>query len=180
MYQEKVNSKTDLNILNLNIQGLRSPDKYTIFSTFVETLEITPDIIILSEHWMDYDQVQLFFLKGFELIAYIARKTRQRGGVLILKNILPKAQIKNIAVTPVEYFFEGCGAQLIINNMKLILLAIYRPSNEDSNAEIPLFLERLQSVLEEIRLKRVIDSLQAGDFNIDLLEHSYHANHLTI
>jgi hypothetical protein len=97
---------------------------------------------------------------------------------LILKNILLKAQIKNIAVTYVEYFFEGCGAQLIINNMKLILLAIYRPSNEDSNAEIPLFLERLQSVLEEIRLKG--NSLLAGDFNIDLLEHSYHANHLTI
>jgi hypothetical protein len=63
--------------------------------------------------------------------------------------------------------FELCGVKTNINGRILKLIALYRPSNPDSNSKLPIFFSSLEDLLETT--KKGDDLIVAGDLNIDIL-----------
>jgi Reverse transcriptase (RNA-dependent DNA polymerase)/Endonuclease-reverse transcriptase len=156
-----------LNILHLNVRGLRTKTKYTLFTHLLTQLNIKPDIIFINEHWLDKHEVQSFFVKGYYLAASYGRGKKAQGGSLILVKEFLKPHVKKIVIKSVELKFEICGANLEINNTKLLLVSLYRPSNPTANTDISGFFENLENFLEKHR--GVHDIILAGDLNLNLL-----------
>jgi len=151
--------------MNLNAQGLRQPDKLAHFEQFIQDLKNFPDIIFVTEHWIDRKSIKAFKVQGYKLIASFGRP-KGWGGSLILINENLKCTHSKIKLKPIELLFECCGSKLKINNTTLNLISIYRPSNPESNSKIDEFLTEFENMLEEIRgIENIIIS---GDINIDL------------
>lgn len=148
-----------------------------MFSDFIDNLTTKPDIILLNEHWLDKHQVQLFFVQGYHLAASYGRGKKAQGGSLILVKDFLKPYTKNISIKSVESHFEICGAKIEINNTKLSMISLYRPSNPVANKNISEFFDNLEDFLEQHR--GVHDILLAGDLNIDLLNSDTNAKRLT-
>jgi hypothetical protein len=153
--------------LHLNVRGLRTHTKYTLFVHFISQLQTKPDIIFINEHWLDKYEVQSFFVKGYHLAASYGRGKRAQGGSLILVNDILKPYVKKIVIKSEESKFEICGAKLEINNTKITLVALYRPSNPIANSDMSGFFENLENFLEKHR--GVNDIILAGDLNLNLL-----------
>lgn len=94
------------------------------------------NVIFLNEHWLDKHQVQLFFIKGYSLAASYGRGNKAQGGSLILVKDYLKSYVKNVKIRSVELKFEICGAKLEINNTKILLVSLYRPSNPTANNDM--------------------------------------------
>jgi hypothetical protein len=129
--------------MNLNVRGVKNSDAYTRFSNFIYQLRVKPDAaIFLTEHWLDKNEAKAFYLKGYKLVAHFARKKRQRGGSLILIRDTLKCTFKKMNLQPTEYLFEACGGKLNMNGKILNLVALYRPSNSETNTKMDQFFSK--------------------------------------
>jgi exonuclease III len=63
-----------------------------------------------------------------------------------------------------------------INNTKLTIISLYRPSNAASNKELSGFFENLEDLLERHRGSN--DIILAGDLNIDCMKEELNTRHL--
>lgn len=161
-----MNSK-NLNVLNLNCQGVKSTNKYTLLLQFISELELKPDVIFLTDHWLDRNQVESFHIENYKLISSFGRRKKERGGSLILLLDSLKCKITKMKIKAVENLFEICGAKIEFNCRKVTLISLYRPSNPEANQKISKFFENLGSFLEKHRGSN--DIILAGDLNINLL-----------
>jgi hypothetical protein len=159
------------------VRGLRTQIKYSLFTQFLNDLNPKPDVIFLSENWLDKHQVQSFFVDGYYLAASYGRGKKIQGGSLILVKEFLKAHIKPLKLRSVELEFEICGVKLEINNTKVTLVSLYRPSNPTANGNIPGFFDNLETFLEQHR--GVNDIILAGDLNLDLLNNDANTRLLT-
>jgi len=166
-----------LNILQLNVRGLRTSTKYTIFKDFITQLQTTPDIIFLNEHWLSKHELKSFFVEGFFLAAAYGRCKKLQGGSLILIRDFLKPYVKSIKTRSEELKFEICGAKLEHNNRTLTLFSLYRPSNPTANNDFDGFFDNLENFLEQHR--GVNDIILAGDLNLDLLKNDNNSRLLT-
>ena len=72
----------------------------------------------------------------------------------------------------IEGIFECCGIEINYSNTPIIVLCLYRPSN-DSNTVLEDFFKILTNVIQELRLKYLKHNFFiTGDFNINLLVNS--------
>jgi hypothetical protein len=165
-----------LHILHLNIHGICTSEKYTYFTQYIADLQTKPDIIFINEHWVENADVKSFFVNGYFLAASYGRKKKSGGGSLILVRDFLRPYTKEIKIKSVQSKFEVCGAKIDINNTKLTIISLYRPSNAASNREIPVFFENLEDLLERHRGSN--DIILAGDLNIDCMKEEPNAIHL--
>jgi Reverse transcriptase (RNA-dependent DNA polymerase)/Endonuclease-reverse transcriptase len=159
------------------VRGLRTHTKYSLFTHFLNNQNPKPDVIFLNEHWLDKHQVQLFFVDGYFLAASYGRGKKTQGGSLILVKEFLKPYIKPMKIRSVELQFEICGVKLEVNNTKITLVSLYRPSNPTANNNILNFFDNLETFLEQHR--GVNDIILAGDLNIDLLKSDVNTRLLT-
>ena len=126
-----------------------------------------PHIVALSEHWQNQISMHAYQIKGYNLVTCYCRKNSlAHGGVALygLSNLkaMVRSDITNLSL---EYVFECCAAEFVIENNIYIIVVIYSPP--PTNLEI--FLEKL----EELLLLALADSNKivtiVGDFNIDML-----------
>jgi exonuclease III len=157
--------KDKLLILNFNAQGLKTPVKYNLFCDFLKSVAL--DIAFISEHWLGFNEVRKFHVPGYKLIAAFGRKSKERGGTLILAKNTLNCQFHKLKLTSKEGVLELCGVKTTVNGRGLKLISLYRPSNPESNANLPLFFSMLEDLQKTSR--RRDDIIIAGDFNIDLL-----------
>jgi Reverse transcriptase (RNA-dependent DNA polymerase) len=165
-----------LHILHLNVRGLKTSTKYTLFIQFIAQVEPKPDVIFLNEHWLDKYEVKSFFVKDYFLVSSFGRGKKAQGGSLILVKDFLKPYVKDIKIRSVESKFEICGAALDINNTKLTLVSLYRPNNRVANRDINGFFDNLEDFLEKHRGTN--DIILAGDLNIDILKDEPNTRHL--
>jgi Reverse transcriptase (RNA-dependent DNA polymerase)/Endonuclease-reverse transcriptase len=130
----------------------------------------------LNEHWLDKDTINSFYVKDYCLVNFFARKNKAYGGSLILVRDYLKPHAKKMRIKSVENKFEICGATLEINNSKITLISLYRPSNKKANGDMSGFFDLLEDFLEKHRGTN--DIILAGDLNVDLLEETANSRHL--
>jgi len=163
--------------MHINVRGLRTSTKYTLFYDFLNQLNTKPDIIFVNEHWLNKNEVKLFHIHGYCLAASYGRGKKLQGGSLILVKEYLQPYTKEIKIKSTELKFEICGAKLEINNTKLTLISLYRPNNPVANRDIPGFFDNLENFLEKHR--GVNDIILAGDLNLDLLKDETNTRLLT-
>jgi Reverse transcriptase (RNA-dependent DNA polymerase)/Endonuclease-reverse transcriptase len=139
-------------------------------------MQTKPDIICINEHWLEKSVVKSFFVNGYFLAASYGRKNKACGGALILVSNFLQPYTKEIKIKSVQSKFEVCGAKIDINNTKLTLISLYRPSNAASNKELPGFFEKLEDLLEKHR--GLNDIILAGDLNVDCIKEEPNSRHL--
>lgn len=123
------------------------------------------EIICLSEHWSHADEIYFLKLQNFDLINSYCRKAHIRGGVAIYVNKSHSFTINEINFDFIcdEIHFECTG--IVIKEVKLIIVCIYR----SPNGNVDVFLEKFDLLLNYFNKPkwRCYDISLGGDVNSD-------------
>lgn len=125
-----------------------------------------PDIICLSETFVQKHNESNIHLRGYRLGAAFCRSKQKRGGVCILhNNYITTKELPFLKDLATEKHFEICGLEII--EYRIILVCIYRTPESNIN----IFFDKLQVLLDKLRtFKKQI--ILTGDWNIDTLKQS--------
>lgn len=119
------------------------------------------NLMCISEHWLQENQVDVFVPNNFIPANVVCRKIRKNGGVgiYILNSI--KFSVIDVSQFYSEINFECCAVKLLDKNV--IILSIYRSPNGDVDSFLTSF-EQTVKKLQKHNQKLII----AGDFNIEM------------
>lgn len=161
--RERLDSDCHLTIFYQNLCGvLKKKDDLCVYFGDLET---NVDYICLCEHFLTSKNVSTFNLQDFKLAAYNTRKTKKRGGSLILaKQDIVTVELGFCKELYKMDSFEVCGVRDVINNLNIC--CVYRTPDDKNFVD---FLTRLEQLLEHFFSKKCII---LGDFNVNFLKDS--------
>jgi hypothetical protein len=160
-----VKSNNKILIFQVNCRSLQK--NFSKLKALVNNSVSKPDIMCLSETWLDVSLADLYQLDGYSLVLE-PRKKGKGGGVGIYisnklsyttnRSILLKRQIASFECLVVEF-------NSILTN-SLMIACVYRPPS----SSISDFHDEFSSVFNDITLaSKNISLIVAGDFNLDLM-----------
>lgn len=123
----------------LNVQGMN--EKHVVLNNFAN--ENRFDILCLSEHWCEENEISFHILDDFQLVNSFCRKQHIRGGVAIYikKALVNSSNRLDLSFLCIELHFEATC--IYFENLKIIVVTLYRSPRGD-----PLiFLEKLEELL---------------------------------
>lgn len=121
--------------MQINIQCIRN--KILEIEQFCDVEKI--DIICISEHWLEEDQVNCFVPLHFEPASVVCRQNRKNGGVgIYIKNEL-QYSIIDLTSFNREVHFEVCAVKVIRPCGNLNIVSIYRSPIGDVTLFFQLF-----------------------------------------
>lgn len=110
------NEHEHLNIMHQNIAGLIN--KRNFVEIILEELapKMEPDILCITEHFVQRGDENNIRLENFELAAIYSRNSQKRGGacILVRKGIHDK-HLESVASYSVKGIFECCAIELDLN-----------------------------------------------------------------
>jgi exonuclease III len=158
----------------VNAQGLASPNKVLLFKDYIKNLTRQPRVIVVAEHWLNSNEVKGLNILNYRLASSFGRKKNLRGGTAILAE--RGLSVETIAVESTEKKFEVCASLLVLGSLKLLVCALYRPSNPENNVDYESFFTALDELilkLLSVYKKRKFSKIMiCGDFNINVLRKS--------
>ena len=146
-------------VLNLNICSFDA--KYDAFITFLDQLKFLPDIIIMSETWLNDEKQQN--IVGYQSFHCYRDLNRSGGGISAFVNNSLNAKCFLIS-SENSHDLEHLHIKLLSNELKCDLIAVYRPPNQGT---IDDFLFKIDEMLSNIPSSQKI--ILGGDLNINLL-----------
>ena len=156
-----------LSIFHFNIRSLET--NLTNLEALVANFKQTPDIIAVTETWLNENNVDSIVLEGYNSF-HIVREPRKHGGVaLFIRDHLNCEKIEEFSY--LNQLIEICTVKVIINDISYTIAVVYRPSNKYE--QIKEFRKELSPILKHPIFKKS-NSIITGDFNIDLLIHGEH------
>jgi exonuclease III len=163
-FVEKFKSKDKFNftIVNFNIRSFnRNGDK---FIALLDTLSYYPDVIVLTETWLNADNKDCANIDGYS--SYHTVRNGRSGGVSIFcRSGLQVDVYEHLSVCNDN--IETLVIKVEINNEPINIFALYRPHSENT---IDSFSVALQQLLANNCLLNTKICL-TGDFNFNLLDH---------
>ena len=174
----KFSATNGLTILTVNIRSyFRNIDSYL---AFIHSLEVLPDILVMTESWLTSENVHLANINGYNSFHTLRLSGRRSGGVSIFgRKNLNCEKLDNLCIS--NGTIECCCVRLFINE-PYIVLGVYRPHDMDSIENFGLAME---AILQNNTFSRSKASI-CGDFNLNMhnpiprvanilqLFHSYH------
>ena len=156
-----------LSVLHFNIRSLgKNGNEMT---AFLQTLTKQPEVIALSESFLDSNSIDEISINGYQGFHSI-RGTSKRGGVSIfVKNGIDANFIEEFSFINDE--IEICTVLINISDKKYTISCIYRPRYK--HHMVNEFSKQLKKLLNNPTLKKS-NTILLGDFNINLLEHETH------
>ena len=137
-----------LRIVHMNAQGLTKSKIQSIIA-LNETLKYIPDILCFTETWFTPLDSQLHEIQGYSSY-HIIRDQRAHGGVSIyVKNSIKSNQIEKLSFISGQ--IEINTIQVVFNNSKYTVCAIYRPKFKHDDVEI--FSEELEKIINGKAIK---------------------------
>ena len=137
-------SETDshqLNILHLN--SLSLSNKIDSIASIFQTLKRSPDILCVTETWLQEPSKDLCSLGGFRAF-HLCRTTRSHGGVSVfVANNLQVDQVENLTFITNE--IEINTVKVNIGDSSYTICTIYRPDNKYTN--IDSFTNKLSDII---------------------------------
>ena len=156
-----------LSIIHFNIRSLSKNGDEMI--ALLTCLKKQPDIIVISESFLDSDTICTLQLDGYNAF-HVVRGDIKRGGVSIFtRNYLNTEQVEEYSFADAE--LEICTVILKFKTSKYIISGIYRPRFKYDNVKI--FNKKITQMLKQDIFKKN-KTILLGDFNINLLEHTEH------
>lgn len=156
-----------LNIIHINIRSLHK--NFDSLKSFLICLPKTPDIIALTETWLQEHTKHLYSIEGYDSY-HLVRTNREHGGI----SIFTKCELKADIITQYSFIndnIEIFSAKIELDNSKLVISVIYRPNSKHIAVEE---FTNIMNGLFSNDIFRLNKSIIIGDFNINLLEHSTH------
>lgn len=151
-------------VLHQNIRSLRK--NFDQFAVEIQNLNRLPDIIFLSEIWIEDYEVAQYKLPNFITNAN-CNSSHRAGGIILF---ISKNINCDIAEAPKLITADALQVKVKINsNTAITIVALYRLHNYPHMQ----FNEELDLLLTKIVCNNLI---LCGDINIDLLNHSNHTN----
>ena len=175
-FVNKYRNITNFSCLSLNIQSL--PAKFNEFQEFINNLHVNncqPDILCIQETWQITDP-SLFPLNNYNsLICKLRGNSTQGGGVgLYFKNNL-RFNILNDKSIFIDRVFESIFAEVWVNNKRIVIGNIYRPSVNhptlSSSQQFEQFFDLLSNLLNDFAASNT-QVILFGDFNLDVLKYN--------
>jgi hypothetical protein len=156
-------------ILNLNVQSINAKfDKLLLVLTELHNNNFEFSAICMQETWLkNDDHINLFQIPNYRQVSLPASFS-SHGGLMIY--VHERFQFKLLELYQPTPIYEGIFIEISGKYVKnrIILGNIYRPPR-DSNSDIESFIELVHPILSTLKLQSV-DTVIAGDFNIDLLQ----------
>lgn len=160
-------SKHRFQVLHQNIQCLRN--KTNEIGVCLESLQCKPDVLCLSEHWLNIVEESTIRIDGYRMVSCHSRREMKHGGVCIFAlegiNCEKVTLIEDISIDgQIE-----CAC-IKIPSIKCICLCVYRTNLGNVN----IFLEHLDQALGLLTNKfKSYRLVCCGDFNVNLLEKTH-------
>ena len=156
-----------LSILHFNIRSIgKNGDEMILL---LESLSKQPDIIVLTESFLDSNNMTTTKLDGYNDF-HVVRGEDKRGGVSIfVRNHLDADNIEEFSYIDSE--IEICTVSLKMKTTTYTISGIYRPRYK--HHKVKEFTKKLSSILKHETFKKN-KTVLIGDFNINLLEHNEH------
>ena len=156
-----------LNLIHINIRSLHK--NFDCLKSFLSCLPKTPDIIAITETWLQEHTKHLYSMEGYDSF-HLVRTNREHGGI----TVFAKCELK--ADTLSQFSFINDNIEIFttiieLENSKFIISVIYRPNSKH------IAVEEFTNVMNDIfsnQIFRLNKSIIIGDININLLEHSTH------
>ena len=123
-----------------------------------------PDILCLSEHWLNKGEEEVVKLKDYVNTAVYCREIKKRGGSAILVRNCIQTECLDMSNLQQELDFECVG--ITVN--RLIIVCVYRSPKGNVN----VFLDKLESFLRMYG-KDKKELVMCGDINIDYLTSNF-------
>ena len=156
-----------LSVIHFNIRSVET--NITHLEALLSNLQQSPDIIALTETWLDESNMEKYILDGYKSF-HVVREPKKRGGVSIhVRDTLMCDKISEFSY--INNLIEICTIVVSINDQKYVIAAIYRPSTKYE--KIKEFRKELTPILKSQLFKKS-NSFVIGDLNIDLLIHGQH------
>ncbi|KAK2183282.1 hypothetical protein NP493_317g00007 [Ridgeia piscesae] len=160
------NNSNGLSIIHFNARSLNA-NFHSIIHT-LQTLNITFDIIAISETWTESNVTTEYDLPHYQVF-HKARHYKKGGGVALYVNDRIDCTLIESKSVVVENMFKCVTVELNMRKMKnLIVSCMYRTPG----ANVGAFCESLDNILSDIKSKKTM--YICGDFNIDILKHNTH------
>lgn len=119
------------------------------------------NVMCISEHWLEEDQLNIFVPNNFIPASVVCRKIRKNGGVGIYMLNTVKFSVVDVSQYYSETHFECCCVKLLETN--IVILSIYRSPSGDVDSFLTGF-DHVVKKLQKHNQKLII----AGDFNIEM------------
>ena len=155
-----------LTILHLNARSLLNKIEHIVTLTHIINVDI--DVIAISETWENKLNSELLSIPGYNKCSKHRPNDEKGGGVALFVNETLDYSVLKFESKTFESVFIELKAQ---NNGRTIIGAIYRPPG----GNFIKFNEEYDSMLTKLIGKKNKNIVIAGDFNINLLNHSHHS-----
>ena len=156
-------------IIHLNACGLTNI-KFDELKIILKSLTSKPDVICITETWLDKYNMHHFNLKGYKLY-HLTRTERSHGGIAVF--VAEKFNASQISKhSYIEDDIEILTLDITLNNKTHSICTIYRPHTK--HHRIKEFTDILNNLITHLNPKKR-NIILLGDLNINLLEYITHA-----
>lgn len=149
-----------ITVLQQNIRSLRK--NFDSFVSELHLLNFMPDIIILTEIWIEDDEVNFYILPHYSNFVKCNSEYRSGGVAIFVSDKITASQIDNTRMQTADCVRLKL---MLPKNNQLELLAIYRLHEFSADN----FIIELDSILTQIKTPNLMIN---GDININILESS--------
>lgn len=163
IYDSVLNKLNSFYVIHQNIRSIRS--NFDSLVAEISTMNVFPDVIILSEVWINEDELKLYSLSNYK--SYIKPNNFQRAGGVV---IYVKSNLEIISCEPINFqTADVIRLDFKFCQQRFCLFAVYRLHSH--NKEI--FLNEIEYYFENNKRNNSGKSFfLIGDININLLENS--------
>jgi len=153
----------------LNVCSLRN--KINELEAFLATLDLSIQIIVLAEHWLEQDMLSSCRIEGYMISSAYCRGNKEHGGIIICNTPETKCtSIDFISKQSIPYECEVVAVN--VTSVNVILIGVYRPP--DGNTDT--FLGVMHNVLTYLNKAKHI--IIVGDFNYCFIQQSSGCNNV--
>jgi hypothetical protein len=126
-----------------------------------------PHVMCISEHHLNYIQIQLITLDEYKRCAEYCRQSFQKGGVCMY--ILKKLSFTSVNLTKYckDKDLEACAIKLKLSTTNICILTVYR----SPVGNFQFFLNGLEAILKIVYKPNIL-LIICGDINVNYLEES--------
>lgn len=117
----------------------------------------------VTEHWKTSEQINQYGLQNFYLATSFCRREENRhgGSAIFIRNGIVSTPKHEIAKKSIERVIECCACEVIINNLRVVIMCVYRPGDN-----FGLFISRLEVLLNKL-ISQDKTIIIVGDYNVD-------------
>ena len=159
---------SSFSLCHLNIRSL--PAHLVEFDALLSTMNISFDVIALTETWLTAQNADLYNIMGYNCVHKYRSDTRGGGVSVLVRKTLNFTHRNDISIfnSDIESVFIEIEKSLIGESKNVVIGSIYRPHSDCES-----FIKSMEKIFNTLKLENKTCYF-LGDFNFDLFKHELH------